>query len=241
MLGEFFVGLGIFFGYYLIAASLLLLFRTYLKPPKELFRKLLHMACIMSVLVLLYAFDTWYLAMLTTIVFALILYPVIAYIERFPRIMEILVQRKNGEIKSSLIIVFLMMAVLIAVFWGWQGEEWKYIIIVSVMAWGYGDAAAALVGKAFGRNPISHRLVTGNKTREGTIAMYIVSAMVIFVSLLVHSSLAWYLCLIGALLVAPICAVVELISNNGLDTITVPFATAVPIFSLIMLFSYMGV
>ncbi len=241
MLREFLAGLGLFLGYYIIAASSLLIIRASFKPPKELFRKLLHVACFMSVLVLLYAFDTWYLAMLTAIVFALILYPVITYIERFPKIMEMLIQRKNGEIKSSLIIVFFMMAILISIFWGWLGEEWKYIVIVSVMAWGFGDAAAALVGKAFGRNPIKHRLVEGTKTKEGTIAMYLVSAVVILVSLLVYSSLPWYLCLIGALLVAPISAVAELISHRGLDTITVPFATAIPIFSLIILFSFMGV
>jgi dolichol kinase len=240
MLREFLTGFGLFIGYYIVAASLLLIIRAFFQPQKELFRKMLHVACIMSVLILIYVFDTWYLAMLTSIVFAIALYPVITYIERFPKVMEMLIQRKNGEIKSSLIIVFFMMAMLIFIFWGWLGEEWKYIIIVSVMAWGFGDAAAALVGKAFGRNPIRHRLVEGTKTREGAIAMYSVSAIAILLCLMIYTSLPWYLCLSGALIVAPICAVVELISHHGLDTITVPFATAIPIFSLMILFSFMG-
>ena len=238
---EFLVGLGLFCGYYAVAVYLLLVIRVFFKPPRELVRKLLHVTCVMSVLVLLNEFDTWYLAMLAAIVFALALYPIISYLERFPKLMDMLIQRKDGEIKSSLIIVFLMMAILIAIFWGWLGEEWKFVIIISVMAWGYGDAAAALVGKAFGRHPIKHPLVEGAKTKEGTFAMYFVSGIVILVSLLVYTLLPWYLCLIGALLVAPICAVVELISHNGIDTITVPFATAIPIFTLIMLFSFMGV
>lgn len=240
MLCEFLAGFGLFIGYYVIAASLLLIIRTFFQPQKELFRKMLHVACIMSVLMLTYAFDTWYLAMLTVIIFATALYPIISYIERFPKVMEMLIQRKKGEIKSSLIIVFFMIAMLIAIFWGWLGEEWKYIIIVSVMAWGFGDAAAALVGKAFGRNPIRHRLVEGTKTREGAIAMYSVSAIAILLCLMIYTSLPWYLCLSSALTVAPICAVVELISHHGLDTITVPFATAIPIFSLMILFSFMG-
>lgn len=240
-MGEFLVGFSIFVGYYVIAASLLLIVRALLKPPKELFRKMLHVACFLSVFVLLYAFDTWYLAMLTAIVFAFALYPVITYIERFPKVMEMLIQRKKGEIRSSLMIVFFMMAMLIAIFWGWMGDEWKYIIIVSVMAWGFGDAAAALVGKAFGRNKINHPFVEGTKTREGTMAMCIVSGIVILLSLLLQTSLPWYLCLAGALLVAPICALAELISHHGLDTITVPLATAIPIFSLMILFSFMGV
>jgi dolichol kinase len=166
---------------------------------------------------------------------------VIGFIEKFPKIMEIFVQRKSGEIRLSLIIVFIMMAILIAVFWGWLGEQWKYIIIVSVVTWGFGDAAAALVGKAFGRNPIKHHLVEGTKTREGTIAMYSISAIAILICLMVYTTLPWYLCLAGALLIAPISAIVELISHHGLDTITVPFATAIPIFSLMIMFSFMGV
>ena len=40
MLSEFMSGFGLFIGYYIIAVLLLLIIRAYLKPPKELFRKL---------------------------------------------------------------------------------------------------------------------------------------------------------------------------------------------------------
>lgn len=241
MLREALAGFGIFIGYFAIFASLLLIVRAFFKPPRELFRKMLHLVCFMSVFVLLYAFDTWYLAMSAALAFALLVYPVIVFAERFPPIMDILVQRRGGEIRSSVVIVFTMMAVLIAVFWGLLGEQWKYIIIVSVMAWGFGDAAAALVGKAWGRHPIRHRWVDGAKTREGTIAMYAISAATILLNLLAYAPVPWYLCLVAALLVAPVCAVVELISHRGIDTITVPMATAIPVFALMLLFSFMGV
>jgi dolichol kinase len=168
--------------------------------------------------------------------FPLALYPIVTFLEKFPRIIGFFNQREKGEVRKSLILAFFMMALLILVFWGWLGEHWKYIIIVSVMAWGYGDAAAALVGKALGRNHIRHPWVEGTKTREGTIAMYVVSTVIIFFILMLYSALPWFACLAGALLVAPICSVVELISRNGLDNVTVPLATAVPIFLLIMLF-----
>lgn len=238
---EFLIGFGMFAGYYLIMISLLLTVKMSLKPPKELFRKMLHLTCTISILVLLYVFDTWYLAFFAVLLFAIALYPLMTYAERFPRVMEILIQRRDGEIKSSLIIVFYMMAVLIGIFWGWLGEEWKYIIVVSIMAWGFGDAAAALIGKAFGHNPIKRAPVNGSKTWEGTTAMYSVSAAVIFVSLLIKTSYPWYLCLAGGLLVAPVCALVELISRNGIDTITVPFAAAISLSTLRILFTFMGV
>lgn len=241
MLREALAGFGIFIGYFVILGSLLLIVRALFKPPRELFRKMLHLVCCTSVFVLLYAFDTWYLAMSAALAFALLVYPVIVFAERFPPIMDILVQRRGGEIRSSLMIVFTMMAGLIVVFWGALGEQWKYIIIVAVMAWGFGDAAAALVGKAWGRHPIRHRWVEGAKTREGTIAMYAISAATILLSLLAYAPVPWYLCLVAALLVAPICAVVELISHRGIDTITVPVATAIPVLALMLLFSFMGV
>lgn len=123
MLNEFITGFGMFIGYYVVAVLLLLMIRVFLKPPKEIFRKLLHTACFLSVFVLVYGFNTWYLAMLTAIIFSIALYPLITYIERFSKIMEIFIQRKNGEIKLSLLIAFFMMAVLIGVFWGLMGEQ----------------------------------------------------------------------------------------------------------------------
>ncbi|HOA91030.1 MAG TPA: phosphatidate cytidylyltransferase [Bacillota bacterium] len=240
ILVEFLKGFGIFVGYYAGAVSLLLMFRRFLNPPKEIVRKAFHLICAMSALVLLYAFETWYLAVAAALTLAVALFPIFTYLDRFPKVMEVLVQRTKGEIRSSLVIVYVMMAVLITLFWGALGPGWKYIVVVSIMAWGFGDAAAALVGKAFGKKHIIHRLVEGSKTREGTIAMYAVSGFAIFVTLLICTSFPWYLCLVGALLVAPICALVELISKRGLDTITVPFATAIPLFLLAVFFNFFG-
>lgn len=63
MIEEVLTGFGLFVGYYAIVASILLIIHVFLRPPKELFPKMLHIVCVMSVLVLVYAFDTWYLAM----------------------------------------------------------------------------------------------------------------------------------------------------------------------------------
>ncbi len=241
MLREALVGMAMFVGYYILAASLIVVVKVCLKPPAEWVRKLLHSVCFLSVFVLLYAFKTWYLAVFAALAFALIVYPVITLIEQYPKLMGIFQQRKSGEIKTSLMLVFLMMAALITIFWGLLGEQWKYIIAVSIMAWGFGDAAAALVGKSLGRRQIRSRLVDGKKTVEGSFAMYAVSALAILATLLAYASAPWYLCLATALLVAPICALVELVSHHGMDTVTVPFAAAVPVYTLMSLFTYMGV
>ena len=241
MIYEFIFGFSTFVLYYALAALVLLLVRPLFKQQMELFRKLLHIACTMSVLVLQYAIETWYISVAVVLTFAVFVFPIIAFVERYPKVISAFHQRKKGEIRSSLVLVFVMMALLTTVFWGLLGESWKYITVIAVMAWGYGDAAASLIGKRFGKNKINHRLVESAKTREGTIAMSVVAFFAIFFSLLMFSSLNWYTSMITAMLIAPISAVVEMFSHNGVDTITVPLATAVPTYGVIQLLSVIGI
>lgn len=235
MMQEAIRGLLLFLGYYAIAACVLLLIGGLIKPPRELFRKMLHIACVLSIFPLVYAFETWYLPVLVVVAFSAIVYPLLVWAERSPRLMALFPQRGNGEFRASLITVFAMMGLLITIFWGFLGAQWKYIVIVAVLAWGLGDAAAALVGKAFGRHPITHRGITGPKTYEGTGAMFLVALVVIYATLTLYGAAPWYFCLLIAIVVAGISATVEYFSPNGSDTITVPLATAIPTYLLLLL------
>jgi phytol kinase len=235
------IGFAKLVGYYLSALSVALLSKKVFKLQREPMRKALHIICAMSVFVYTYAFDTWYVSVMVAVSFSILVYPLVGIAQRFKPVMALLNERRPGEVKKSLLIVQLMIALLVSVFWGWFGEAWKYIIIVAVMAWGFGDAAAALVGKAWGRRKIVHRWVDGNKTVEGTLAMYVVSGIALLVSLLLFSNAPWYVGVLVSVLVAPICAVVELLSRHGMDTFTVPISTAIPAFALMYLFYVIGV
>ncbi len=197
----------------------------------ELLRKTLHIICMILILLVVNMFATWYDAVFAVIIFVLIGYPILVLLERFPKYSNFFAERRKGEVKRSLLLVSLMVVILISVFWGWLGTTWKYTIIIAVMAWGFGDAAAALVGKAYGDHYIDHNLVEGKKTIEGTLAMFAVSWLVIFVIIMIYTEVPWYLCFIIALLVAPVCAIVELFSRRGMDTITVPISAAILIFT----------
>ena len=236
MLNEFLRGFGILISYYIMVAVLILLIKAWLKPPAELTRKLLHFVCFMSVFVFLYAFEKWYLAVMSALVFSLLIYPVLAILETRSKLLEHLIQRRKGEVKASLILVFCMMAVLITIFWGLLGEQWKFVVIVATMAWGFGDAAAALVGKSYGKHQVRSRFVEGAKTLEGSLAMCLVSLLVMLITLLIYAPISWDLCFVVALVVAPLCALTELFSHKGTDTVNVPFATALSIFVLLDLF-----
>ena len=237
---EGLIGLGCFLGYYAGMLAVLAVLRAAFHFSGELFRKLLHAVAFTSVFVLLYAVDTWYAAILVAQSFAALVYGLIRLVERFLWTMSFLEERRAGEIRSSLLLAFAMMSILIAVFWGWLGEEWKYVVVVAVLAWGVGDGAAALVGKAFGRRRIRHRLVEGTKTLEGTAAMAATAGLSILGSLLVFTSFPWFVCLAVTALVAPLAAAVELFSRRGSDTFTVPLATAAATFALISLIGYWG-
>ena len=102
----------------------------------------------------------------------------------------------------------------------------KYLVIASVFAWGFGDAAAALVGKRFGQYYIEGKLVEGKKSLEGTFAMFVVSFISVFIILIAYSSLNWYSYLLIAIITAAVSAVVELYTKGGMDTLTCPLAAA---------------
>lgn len=226
--------------YFVVAASILLLTRRFIRMPRELFRKMLHMACVLSVFVLLSITDVWYLAALYALVFGLIVYIAIHWLERYPAIMEMLVQRAKGEIKLSIVLVFGMMAILITVFWGFLGDAWKCIIPASVLAWGLGDAAAALIGKRYGTHPVKLRIANGSKTLEGSLAMCIVALISIVSTLLVCTSLPFMICLLIALVGAIVASFVELISGSYMDTITVPLAVSVALLACLSLAYRLG-
>jgi phytol kinase len=102
----------------------------------------------------------------------------------------------------------------------------RYLVVASVAAWGLGDAAAALVGKRFGRRYIEGKRVEGRKSLEGTIAMFVVSFLSVLAVLLARGSLEWYGYVPVSAATAVVSAVVELYTKGGMDTITCPLAAA---------------
>ncbi|HQD40825.1 MAG: phosphatidate cytidylyltransferase [Firmicutes bacterium] len=221
---EFSRSFGILLGYFIVCVAGAFTVRRFLPVPSEVFRKTLHIMVVGSVLVFTYAFSTWQAALVSAVLLAVGLYPVLALAEGLPGFSKLLIQRKPGEIKRSLLAVFTMLAVLIAVCWGHLGE--KYLIVASVFAWGFGDAAAALVGKRFGRRYIQGKLVEGRKTLEGTAAMFAASFLAVLAVLLVYRAVSWYSYVPVAAAVAAVSAVVELYTRDGMDTMTCPLAAA---------------
>jgi phytol kinase len=235
------IGVGLYLGFIIGLGLPLILLKAYFNLPFELTRKLYHMVVTLSIFPLVQIFDTWYMAVLAAFSLVLIAYPALALLENTSFYKRVAVERSGGEFKRSLIVAQGSISLLLFVFWGLLGQEWQYVAVAAVMAWGLGDAAAALVGRAFGRHRIRHPWIEGTKTMEGTQAMFVTAGLAIFFTLLIYAGQPWLLSLAIALLVAPVCAIVELFSNRGMDTLTVPITAGLAVLSLITLFSYFGV
>lgn len=237
MLHNDLIGVGLYIGFIIILGLPTMLLKVYFNVPFELMRKMYHLVITLSIFPLMMLFSTWYMAVLAAFTLVLIAYPLLKLVENSSIYKRIAVEREYGEFKRSLIIVQASIALMIFVFWGLLGEEWKYVAVVAVMAWGFGDAAAALVGKNFGRRRILHPRIEGTKTLEGTHAMFVTAGLAIFFTFLIYVGQPWYVSLLVALVVAPVSAIVELFSNRGMDTLTVPISTGLAILSLMALFS----
>ena len=233
MLLDFLTDFGILMLYFTLCAASALAVRHFFDVPKELFRKTLHFILLGSLVVFVFAFPSWQLSVLANLAFIALVYPALAFAERFKGYSKLLVERKNGEIKNSLVVVFIMYAAMIGICWGWLGERW--LVFACVYAWGFGDAAAALIGKKYGKHTLEGDHIEGRKSVEGTMAMFAVSFLSVLIILLAAGKVVWYACLPIAALAAAASAAVELYTRNGMDTLTCPFAAAAVILPLVRL------
>jgi dolichol kinase len=230
---EFLTGTAILLAYYLTAVfALPLAIGAFTPLPLEVVRKAQHVAYALSMFLLLGLFEHWYVAVAAAAALPLVAYPVLALWERHPSYRRLLTDRGarggtgGGELRRQMMYVQLSFAILIAVFWGGLGPDWRPLVAAAAMIWGFGDAAAALVGKLIGRHRVRHRAIEGAKTYEGTAAMIAAGAAATFLTLLLYGGAPWWVSLGAAALVAPLAGAVELFSRRGIDTLTVPLASA---------------
>lgn len=230
---EFLSGTGYVLLYFLLLASSALFVRRCTRFPDEPFRKFLHCILLGSLLVWTVAFDTWWLSALSVFLFVVVVYPILAVAERWKGYSHLLTERKKGELKNSLVLVFTMFLLVEIVCWGWLDD--KYLALASVYAWGFGDAAAALVGKRFGRHHLTGRHIEGTKSVEGTLAMFLVSLCSVAIILTLRGGLSWPVCLLISVITGAVSAAVELFTLNGRDTIFCPLAAMAVLLPLLHL------
>jgi phytol kinase len=118
------------------------------------------------------------------------------------------------------------MGLLIGIFW-LQGRPEFAVIGMLIMTWA--DGLAALIGQTYGRHP--YQVLQMTKSWEGTTTMFIVSSLVVGLTL-------WSMG--GAMAVVPIAIAVgtvatllESFSQYGIDNLTVPLGSSILCFVLV--------
>ena len=229
---ELYHGAAVFALYVIPAGVIMLTLRRLIWIPDELFRKILHWILLGAYLPLLYAFNTWWLAVSFVLALILLLYPVLALAGKIPAFSTFVNERKEGEFKGSMVLALLTMAGSISVCWGFFGD--RLLVLACVYAWGIGDAFAALVGKKWGKHKIRFRWADRHKSVEGSAAMFVCGVVTVLTILLLRGGLPLGFCVAVALAVAAATTFVELCSKGGMDTITCPAAAMVVILPSVM-------
>ena len=211
---------------YIVPCVLILLpIRFLTKVPSYVFRKLLHIVAFSCFTVMLLAAESWQAVAITSIIIAAAIYPILAMLEKNSWYGRLFVEKEPGEIKKSLLMLFFMFAAVIASAWG--VFEKPHVAAASILMWGVGDAAAALVGIPFGKHKVAFQPVNGKKSWEGTFAMFAASFLVGFCLLCFYCGYPYGSVLLGVAVGAAIGAETELFSPSEWDTVTVPVAILV--------------
>lgn len=218
---------GIYWGYIISFALVLIGIRFTTKVPDYIFRKLLHVVAFTSILPLVLCTDQWILAVLVELVFLGVIIVALHYFERFSLYQSLFVEKEKHEVITSFILLFSLITILMAVFWGGFGEEYAYYAVAAIMAWGPGDAAAAIVGRNWGKHKLSGPHIEGVKSLEGSVAMGVTSFACTAATLVWMGGMSMGNAVVLSAIIAPIAALVELYTKHGMDTITVPLAASV--------------
>lgn len=231
---ELLMGTNTVLFYFAIAATTALLCRVLIRIPDELFRKILHCILLGSFPVFLFGFSVWKAASLEAVGFAVIVYPILAVLEHIDGFSKLTTERTHGELKQSLLLVFGMFAFIIAICWGYLDD--RYLALASVYAWGFGDAAAALVGKKYGKHKIRWKHTDGKKSVEGSCAMFLVSLISVTIILLLRGGLPAAGYVVIPSVTALVSTLAELYSKNGNDTVICPVCAMTALIPLVYLF-----
>jgi dolichol kinase len=224
----------LYVSYYAFCALCCICFKTATSPPDELLRKTYHVLVALSVFPVLYLFDSWQSAAAAIVVLTAFVYPVMTLSKSNEFYKRMIVERAPGEARRQIIYAHLVLLALVTLFWGALGSDWKFVVLASMLAWGFGDSAAALVGRRFGRAHVKNRFVDEAKTLEGFLAMLAVSLLVITVCLLLGSTMSPARCLSVALVSSIVGAIAEIVTKGGKDTLSVPAATSAAVFVAVM-------
>lgn len=179
----------------------------------EMQRKIIHVLTGLYALILPFLFkDLWPVFLLVALSIATML---VLRLARFSSdglssVLHSVKRPSYGEIYLSLSIGLL--------FFRSQGQAVLYVLPILILT--LSDAAAALVGSAYGRK--RYLVADGVKSLEGTLACFIVTWLVAMIALMLMADIAEINVIVLSFLIAAFATLIEADSWRGLDNLFVP-------------------
>jgi phytol kinase len=174
-------------------------------------RKVVHVGVGLWVVPTLLLFESWALALVPPASFVVL--NALSYRFSVARSIE------TGEKNLGTILFPFAFIVLIAWFWPRGRPD---AIAGGILVLALGDAAAALVGKRWGRHP--YRIGKATRSAEGSAAMFVASFIALFAATRLFGAPVSPVVLAG---LAAFSTVLEGVSQLGFDNLLVPVGTAV--------------
>ena len=194
--------------------------RFLIKIPPFLFRKILHAIGVYSFSLMLLYTDDWRGAALASLIILALNYSIFCIIEKASWYKNMLVEKSEGEVKCSMIKIFLMYSTVIVIAWGIFQKP--LAATSAILMWGFGDATAAIVGIPFGRHKIHLPGAIQEKSWEGTFSMLVVSFVIGLCLLYFSGGLPVVRAMAASLLMAVAGSITEMYTTSEWDTVTVP-------------------
>lgn len=208
----------------------LIILRIVTKIPGYVFRKLLHMIAVFAIFPLMYAPSSWQKAVLVDAILIVVIVVLLLLAERLSFYKTFFMEKGKHEVVTSFVLLLSMFALFTLIFWGILGESYKYIPIVATMAWGPGDAMAAIVGITYGKRKLSGKWIEGTKSVEGCVAMALTSMICTAVTLYILGPYDIVIMIPISVIVGIIAMFTELFTKRGMDTVTVPIVSSMMLY-----------
>lgn len=198
--------------------------------PKEESRKFVHIGVSHWWLLAMFTLDSWRWAIIPPIVF--IVLNLVSWWTGMFSAME----RKPRD-PTNLGTVYFPIALLVMVILTWQDSPVltgvnPWLGALGIMAMGWGDGFAALIGTKWGRHKFT--FMNSNKSLEGSLTMFIAALLPLFFLIILGFALAPLPALAIAALLALIGTIVEALTPWGLDNLTLPFAVTLVAYVILL-------
>ena len=213
-----------------ILAIILIPIRIFVKIPDFIFRKILHTVAISTIAILIVVPTHWWVAEIVMGICGIGIIVILLIFEHIEFYKKLFIEKSKHEVLISFIVFFIVVLSLIAFFWGHRGDAHKYYVIIALLSWGLGDAAASIFGHLIGKHEISGKLVEGTKSIEGTIACFIFSFLISFILLLTLMHFVWWVALLESIVIGIVVSLSELFTRKGMDNVTCPISAAIILF-----------